>query len=158
MAPTETEGGGASLKDTQKILLNKSSSMSFCNPALYYQYVAAKCCNQASLFHANQFDSTTISQLCQLQLPRSPLSTPSLFCPLPPFYLIFSGICRGCYICIIYHIRLEYAPLQSRACAYQRSITNVKYKMQSFAFLMLQCIPKIQQDHIALKLFKSNMG
>lgn len=45
MAPTETEGGGASLKDTQEILLNKSSSMSFYNPALYYQYVAAKCCN-----------------------------------------------------------------------------------------------------------------
>lgn len=43
--PTVTEGGGASLSDTQEILLNKSSSVSFCNPALYYQYVAAKCCN-----------------------------------------------------------------------------------------------------------------
>lgn len=45
MSPTETEGGGAALKDTQEILHNKSSSMSFYNPVLYYQCVAAKCCN-----------------------------------------------------------------------------------------------------------------
>lgn len=45
-------------------------------------------------------------------------STPSLPCPLPPFYLIFSGICRGCCICIIYHIRLDYASLKARVYGY----------------------------------------
>lgn len=43
--PSETEGGGASVRQTQEILLNKSSSVSFYNPAPYYQYVAAKCSN-----------------------------------------------------------------------------------------------------------------
>lgn len=42
---TETEDGDASLRGNQEILLSKSSSMAFCNPALYYQFVAAKCCN-----------------------------------------------------------------------------------------------------------------
>lgn len=37
---------------------------------------------------------------------------------LAPFYLIFSGICRGCYICIIYHRRLEYAPFMAKEYGY----------------------------------------
>lgn len=44
-SPSETEGGGASVRQTQEIPLNKSSSVSFYNPALYYQYVAANCSN-----------------------------------------------------------------------------------------------------------------
>lgn len=45
MAPTETQAGSAPLKDTLEIRLNKSSSVSFCEPAVYYQYTAVKCCN-----------------------------------------------------------------------------------------------------------------
>lgn len=45
MAPTETQDGSAPLKDTLEIRLNKSSSVSFCDPAVYYQYTAVKCCN-----------------------------------------------------------------------------------------------------------------
>lgn len=46
------------------------------------------------------------------------LILPSLRLALSPFYLIFSGICRGCHICIIYHTRLEYAPLKAKEYGY----------------------------------------
>lgn len=52
--------------------------------------------------------SVSCASCCSLILPSLLLQSLALSVPF-----IFSGICRGCYICIIYHIRLEYAPLKA---------------------------------------------
>lgn len=58
---------------------------------------------QQSVSYANS--CLSFSPLHSLaQVPPPPPVRPPLSLSLPPFHLIFSGICRGWYICIIYSI------------------------------------------------------